>query len=235
MYGTAAGATSYRNSSCAGACTPVLGRYCPSGSVNASGTGCPVGFACATMGAPVLWCARAAARAVPAACVWAHACVCEFVLSCSNCGGGHDMDAYCCMSHVLFNQMCSTTAGYWCPALSSSTVATKCSAGFYGGSVSYSSASCAGPCVYSPGAYCPAGSYTSGALAGMLLFRRPCHKCAISLFSAARRMHVGGARVSLWLHRLLVLTVCVTLWVSLCRACAVWLCTGDAVPIVKHA
>ena len=151
MYGTAAGATSYRNSSCAGACTAVAGQYCPAGSVSPGGVGCPVGYACATMGAPVLWYAR---RRTPPRAFRVCARVC---LSCS--------DVWWPSHRCLLRRgdARSTTAGYWCPAGSTSSVTTKCAAGFYGLSVSYTSSSCAGTCTYTVGSYCPIGSYSSGA------------------------------------------------------------------------
>jgi hypothetical protein len=47
---------------CAGPCTLTPRNYCPAGSSSPFGVICPPRFACATMGAPVLWCVARALR-----------------------------------------------------------------------------------------------------------------------------------------------------------------------------
>jgi hypothetical protein len=156
VYGTAAGAGTYTNASCAGPCSGPPGRYCPEGSAAASGVQCPAGSFCPSMGA-VVPCAVAGRWCPP---------------GCGSVGDALACDAGTYGLAVSYNSSqcagpCAVDPGNYCPAGSTSSGGVPTPAGTF-----FKSAT-----VFAP---CPAGTHSSVAGA---ISSAACAPCPINTFA----------------------------------------------------
>lgn len=149
FWGSAAGLSTYRSASCAGACTCAVGHACAPGSTAAGGAPCALGMYAIGGVSQCEQCASAGGYYCPAG-------------AASSVGGMPcPIGTWCAgdAQGVPSSPTPCDAGGYWCPGACPRAKCASCRVGYFGlPGRSYTNDTCAGPCTGPPGTACVAAT-----------------------------------------------------------------------------